>query len=82
MFTFHIFDLREKFQHKKKCSNQTTGVDFVVKNETKMSSEQGQSSTKLKSKEEIFTEFQNLRTQQRNLVTNLNTLELDLKEHK
>lgn len=47
-----------------------------------MSSEQGQSSTKPKSKEEIFAEFQNLRTQQRNLVTNLNTLELDLKEHK
>lgn len=32
--------------------------------------------------EEIFSEFQNLRNQQRNLVNNLSTLELDLKEHK
>lgn len=35
-----------------------------------------------KSQEEIYAEFQQLRNQQRNLVNNLNTLELDLKEHK
>lgn len=39
-------------------------------------------STKGKSNEEVFSEFQNLRNQQRNLVNNLSTLELDLKEHK
>jgi prefoldin subunit 2 len=32
--------------------------------------------------EEIFTQFQQLRNEQRNLVNNLSTLELDLKEHK
>lgn len=32
--------------------------------------------------EEIFTQFQILRNEQRNLVNNLSTLELDLKEHK
>lgn len=47
-----------------------------------MTSEQSKTSPKSKTKEEIYTEFQGLRTQQRNLVTNLNTLELDLKEHK
>lgn len=47
-----------------------------------MSSDQSKTGSKSKSKEEIYTEFQGLRTQQRNLVTNLNTLELDLKEHK
>ncbi|XP_053687934.1 probable prefoldin subunit 2 [Sabethes cyaneus] len=35
-----------------------------------------------KSQEEIYAEFQQLRNQQRNLINNLNTLELDLKEHK
>ncbi|XP_063700618.1 probable prefoldin subunit 2 [Culicoides brevitarsis] len=47
-----------------------------------MTSEQNKTGLKTKTKEEIYTEFQQLRTQQRNLVTNLNTLELDLKEHK
>ncbi|XP_070497589.1 probable prefoldin subunit 2 [Chironomus tepperi] len=32
--------------------------------------------------EEVFTQFQHLRNEQRNLVNNLSTLELDLKEHK
>ncbi|KAG5677156.1 hypothetical protein PVAND_006937 [Polypedilum vanderplanki] len=32
--------------------------------------------------EEVFTQFQQLRNEQRNLVNNLSTLELDLKEHK
>lgn len=32
--------------------------------------------------EEIITQFQLLRNEQRNLVNNLSTLELDLKEHK
>lgn len=32
--------------------------------------------------EEIFSQFQQLRDQQRNLVNNLGSLELDLKEHK
>lgn len=35
-----------------------------------------------KSQEEIYAEFQQLRNQQRNLINNLNTLEMDLKEHK
>lgn len=35
-----------------------------------------------KSQEEIYAEFQQLRNQQRNLVNNLNTIEMDLKEHK
>lgn len=47
-----------------------------------MSAEQGKSTPKPKSKEEIYSEFQLLRNQQRNLVTNLTTLEMDLKEHK
>uniref|UniRef100_A0A336MZS1 CSON007267 protein n=1 Tax=Culicoides sonorensis TaxID=179676 RepID=A0A336MZS1_CULSO len=47
-----------------------------------MATDQSKSGAKGKTKEEIYTEFQALRTQQRNLVTNLNTLELDLKEHK
>lgn len=32
--------------------------------------------------EEVFTQFQLLRNEQRNLVNNLATLELDLKEHR
>jgi len=32
--------------------------------------------------EEIYSQFMNLRNEQRNLVNNLSTLELDLKEHK
>lgn len=47
-----------------------------------MSAEPGKSTGKTKSKEEIYAEFQMLRNQQRNLVTNLNTLEMELKEHK
>ncbi len=39
-------------------------------------------STRPKTNEEVISEFQNLRNQQRNLVNNLSTLELDLKEHK
>lgn len=35
-----------------------------------------------KSREEVYAEFQQLRNQQRNLINNLNTLEMDLKEHK
>lgn len=35
-----------------------------------------------KSQEEIYEKFQQLRSQQRNLINNLNTLEMDLKEHK
>ncbi|XP_055609224.1 probable prefoldin subunit 2 [Uranotaenia lowii] len=35
-----------------------------------------------KTQEEIYAEFQQLRNQQRNLINNLNTLEMDLKEHK
>lgn len=35
-----------------------------------------------KSQEEIYAEFQQLRNHQRNLVNNLNTIEMDLKEHK
>ncbi|XP_058053715.1 probable prefoldin subunit 2 [Anopheles bellator] len=35
-----------------------------------------------KSQEEIYAEFQQLRNQQRNLVNNLNTIDMDLKEHK
>jgi len=32
--------------------------------------------------DEIYSQFMNLRNEQRNLVNNLSTLELDLKEHK
>lgn len=32
--------------------------------------------------EEIYSQFMALRNEQRNLVNNLSTLELDLKEHK
>lgn len=32
--------------------------------------------------EEIYSQFMSLRNEQRNLVNNLSTLELDLKEHK
>lgn len=35
-----------------------------------------------KGQEEVFNQFQLLRNEQRNLVNNLSTLELDLKEHK
>lgn len=35
-----------------------------------------------KLQEKIVAEFQQLRNEQRNLVNNLNTLEMDLKEHK
>lgn len=47
-----------------------------------MSGESSKTNAKPKSKEEIYAEFQSLRNQQRILVTNLNTLEMDLKEHK
>uniref|UniRef100_T1H5P6 Prefoldin subunit 2 n=1 Tax=Megaselia scalaris TaxID=36166 RepID=T1H5P6_MEGSC len=36
----------------------------------------------LRLKEEIIAEFQNMRNEQRMLATKLNTLEMDLKEHK
>lgn len=39
-------------------------------------------SKELKQNEKIVAEFQSLRNEQRNLVNNLNTLEMDLKEHK
>lgn len=32
--------------------------------------------------EKLIAEFEQLRNEQRNLVNNLNTLEMDLKEHK
>ncbi|XP_053673035.1 probable prefoldin subunit 2 [Anopheles nili] len=35
-----------------------------------------------KSQEDIYAEFQQLRNQQRNLVNNLSTIEMDFKEHK
>ncbi|XP_061390666.1 probable prefoldin subunit 2 [Musca vetustissima] len=44
-----------------------------------MSAEQVKDS---KMNEKIIAEFQQLRNEQRNLVNNLNTLEMDLKEHK
>lgn len=44
-----------------------------------MSSEQAKES---KMNEKLLAEFQQLRNDQRNLVNNLNTLEMDLKEHK
>lgn len=37
---------------------------------------------KKSAQEEIYSQFMNLRNEQRNLVNNLSTLELDLKEHK
>jgi prefoldin subunit 2 len=40
------------------------------------------STKKNSAQEEIYTQFMNLRNEQRNLVNNLSTLELDLKEHK
>lgn len=40
------------------------------------------SSNQKSAQEEIFNQFQLLRNEQRNLVNNLSTLELDLKEHK
>lgn len=40
------------------------------------------SSNQKNAQEEIFNQFQMLRNEQRNLVNNLSTLELDLKEHK
>ncbi|XP_058462321.1 probable prefoldin subunit 2 [Malaya genurostris] len=49
--------------------------------QTSSSSSSAKSKDK-KSQEEIYAEFQQLRNQQRNLINNLNTLELDLKEHK
>ncbi|XP_058834922.1 probable prefoldin subunit 2 [Topomyia yanbarensis] len=49
--------------------------------QTSTSSSSAKSKDK-KSQEEIYAEFQQLRNQQRNLINNLNTLELDLKEHK
>lgn len=48
---------------------------------TSSSSSSGKPKDK-KSDEEIYAEFQQLRNQQRNLINNLNTLEMDLKEHK
>jgi prefoldin subunit 2 len=47
-----------------------------------MASDSAKKSAKPKSNEEILAEFQSLRNQQRNLVYNLNQLEIDLKEHK
>lgn len=44
-----------------------------------MASEQAKEA---KLNEKIIGEFQQLRNEQRNLVNNLNTLEMDLKEHK
>lgn len=44
-----------------------------------MSAEQVKES---KMNEKVVAEFQQLRNEQRNLVNNLNTLEMDLKEHK
>lgn len=44
-----------------------------------MSSEQVKEA---KMNEKLIAEFQQLRNEQRNLVNNLNTLEMDLKEHK
>lgn len=35
-----------------------------------------------KNQEQIIAEFQQLRNEQRNLVTNITKLEVDLKEHK
>lgn len=39
-------------------------------------------STGPKNQEQIIAEFQHLRNEQRNLVTNITKLEVDLKEHK
>jgi prefoldin subunit 2 len=47
-----------------------------------MASDLAKKVVKPKSNEEILAEFQSLRNQQRNLIYNLNQLELDLKEHK
>lgn len=47
-----------------------------------MASDLQKKAGKGKTKEEIHAEFQALRNEQRNLVTNLNTIENDLKEHK
>ncbi|XP_037938401.1 probable prefoldin subunit 2 isoform X2 [Teleopsis dalmanni] len=44
-----------------------------------MASEQAKDA---KANEKIVGEFQQLRNEQRNLINNLNTLEMDLKEHK
>lgn len=44
-----------------------------------MSAEQVKES---KMNDKVVAEFQQLRNEQRNLVNNLNTLEMDLKEHK
>lgn len=49
---------------------------------TAASSSSGGKPKDKKSQEEIYAEFQQLRNQQRNLINNLNTLEMDLKEHK
>lgn len=38
--------------------------------------------TQKTAQEEIYSQFMSLRNEQRNLVNNLSTLELDLKEHK
>lgn len=40
------------------------------------------SSNAPKNQEQIIAEFQHLRNEQRNLVTNITKLEVDLKEHK
>ncbi|XP_055532205.1 probable prefoldin subunit 2 [Wyeomyia smithii] len=50
--------------------------------QTTSSGSGGGKSKDKKTQEEIYAEFQQLRNQQRNLINNLNTLELDLKEHK
>lgn len=47
-----------------------------------MAGEAPKKAGKPKTNEELIAEFQNLRNQQRNLVNSLNTLEMDLKEHK
>nr|ACH56876.1 molecular chaperone prefoldin subunit 2 [Simulium vittatum] len=47
-----------------------------------MASDLAKKQVKAKTNEEILAEFQSLRNQQRNLVYNLNQLEIDLKEHK
>lgn len=42
----------------------------------------GDTSKMAKNQEQIIAEFQQLRNEQRNLVTNIAKLEVDLKEHK
>lgn len=54
--------------------------NFPKTSETMASNEAA--STVPKNQEQIIAEFQHLRNEQRNLVTNITKLEVDLKEHK